>query len=586
MTLYSFSMLMIALGAIFALVTLGYVLRVAFSRQSGEIGGWELRGAGRAIAAVARTTIAEGLRAKVASGFALIALVSVPIFWLSAEGDGTIKGKVQMFITYSLGFTGFVLALLTILFACRSLSNEITTRQIYGIVSKPVPRWQILVGKWTGVMTLNVVLLGLVGLATYVGTLGITWQFKRHLAYELVAAGGLTPEQSADAVAALSHVRGIGKKGMESPVITAMTQATGMTRKQIGDVLLKLPEPTRVNLRSFDELRRQVLVARATVRPPVPNLSKEVEKRYKELQKEGHLPENMAPSEIRRQIANSLAGSLRTVPPGMGRGWNMKGPKPEDRPDFIMSIRFKLRVMATVPAIRNPRTGELLEKDTLLCAWTVGDPRTAESYELVDSQPINTFKELEIPTDCIKPDGTITVSFANIDPRRNDVIFDDPNGLEVLYRVGSFGMNIFEACLATLVPLTCLAAFGVCASTFLSFPVGSLIIGCLYLISISMGFVGESLAVTADYAPPKPMRNLQWEIRRLTVEAIGTGLSIGKLDPTDALIEGRAVDWSVPWHGPLREILSTWPFALAKGTLVLMIAVLIFRRRELAAVIV
>lgn len=575
---------MIALGALFAVITLVYVLRMSFSRQAGEIGGWEIRGAGGRIVAIARTTIAEGVRTKAASGFALLVLLSVPVFWCIAEGDGTIKGQVQMFMTYSLGFAGFVLSLLTIFFSCRSLSNEIATRQIYGIVSKPVPRWQILIGKWVGVMSLNVVLLGLVGLGTYVGTKAITWQFKNHLRHELIASGGLTPKQSDDAVAALDRVRGIGKTGMESPVITAMTQATGMSRKQIGDVLLKLPEPTRVNLRRFDELRRQVLVARASVRPPIPDLTEEIEKRYRELEQTDSLPETMTPREIREQIADGLAGSVRTVPPGTGRVWKLKGPKPEQGRDFIMSVRFKLRVAATVPALRNPDTGELLEKDTVLCGWTVGDPRTADSMELVDTQPVNTYKELELPTSCIQNDGTIMLTFVNIDPRNNDVVFDYPHGLEVLYRVGSFGMNIFQACLAILVPLACLGSMGVCASSFLSFPVGSLIIGCLYLISISMGFVAESLAVSDEYAPAQ--RGLDWEVRRLAVDAIGTILSVGGLDPTSQLIEGRAIDWSVSWHSPLRESLSKWPFAIIKSLVVLMIGVLVFRRRELAAVIV
>jgi len=577
-------MIMIGLGALFAVVTLVYVLRMTFSRQAGEIGGWELRGAGKTIAAVARTTLAEGVRTKAALGFALLVVFSVPVFWWLAEGDGTIKGRVQMFMTYSLGFSGFVLSLLTIFFACRSLSNEIATRQIYGIVSKPVPRWQILIGKWVGVMTLNAVLLGLVGLGTYVGTKTITWQFKRHLRHELMTSGGLTPKQSGDAVAALDRVRGIGKTGMESPVITAMSQATGMSRKQVGDVLLKLPEPTRVNLRRFDELRRQVLVARASVSPPMPDLTEEIEKRYRALEEADNLPETMTPGEVREQIAKELSSSVRTVPPGTGRVWKMKGPKPQERQDFIMSIRFKLRVAATIPAIRNPDTGELLEEDTVLCVWTVGNPQTGDSLDLIDAQPVNTYKELELPTNCVQSDGTIMLRFMNIDPRNNDVVFDYPHGLEVMYRVSSFGMNVFQTCLAILVPLACLASLGVCASSFLSFPVGSLIIGCLYLISISMGFVAESLAVSEEYAPVE--RGLDWEIRRMTVEAIGTMLSVGGLDPTDQLIEGRTIDWSVPWHGPLKESLSKWPFVLFKSLIVLMIGVLVFRRRELAAVIV
>ncbi|MCA9255355.1 MAG: ABC transporter permease subunit, partial [Phycisphaerales bacterium] len=74
-------------------------------------------------------------------------------------GDATIKGRVQMFMAYSLGFSSFVLALLTILFSCRSLSREIESRQIFGLVTKPVPRWQILAGKWCGIMALNVLLM-------------------------------------------------------------------------------------------------------------------------------------------------------------------------------------------------------------------------------------------------------------------------------------------------------------------------------------------------------------------------------------------------------------------------------------------
>jgi hypothetical protein len=101
-----------------------------------------------------------------------------------------------------------------------------------------------------------------------------------------------------------------------------------------------------------------------------------------------------------------------------------------------------------------------------------------------------------------------------------------------------------------------------------------------------MGFVAESLAVSEEYAPDPTRRGLDWEVRRMTVNAIGTILSVGGLDPTNQLIDGRTIDWSVPWHSPLRESLSKWPFALLKSIVILMIGVLVFRRRELAAVIV
>lgn len=587
MDLNTLSMLLIGFGCLFALVTLVYVLRLAFSRQAGEIGGWGLRGSPRTVFAVARTTVAEGIRAKVASGFALIIVVSLPFFYLTAEGDGTVKGAVQMFMAYSIGFTGFVLSLLTIFFSCRSLSNEIASRQIYGLVSKPVPRWQILAGKWLGVMALNVALLAYVGIGTYVGTLGILQRFTRELEHELATSGGLSPQQSADAAEALRHVRGIGKEGLASPIVAKMAQATGMSQQQVGDVLLKLPEPTRVDLRRSDELRRQVLVARAAVSPNIPRdqIKQVARKRYEQLKKENRLPRTLSEREIRAQIERELFGSYCTVPPMTKRTWRLQGPPPQERRDFIMSLRFKIQVAATVPAYQDPVTGATLEGDTLLCIWGVGDPQTSNYRETPnDTQPVRAFEEIEIPKNCIGEDGTIFVHFANLDPRRVDAVFDLPGSIEVLYRVGSFKGNVLKACLALLISLICLGSFGVCASTFLSFPVGSLIVVCLYLISISMGFIAESLAATDEYAPTDP--TLAYEVRRLVVDVLGAALSIGDMNPTGQLVAGRTIDWSVPWNGSLREVLSAWPFALAKSGIVLMIGVLAFRRRELAAVIV
>ncbi|HKQ49526.1 MAG TPA: ABC transporter permease [Phycisphaerae bacterium] len=574
----TFFMIMFTFGGLMGLLTLVYVIRQAFNRQAGEVGGWELRGARQRITAVARTTLAEGIRAKVASGFALMILVAIPLFWLTAEGDGTIKGRLQMFISYSMGFTGFILALLTILFSCRSLSVEIVSRQIYGVVSKPIPRWQIVAGKWVGIMTLNVLLLALAVLMTRVGTTIIVERYKGTLLHDLETYGALTPSQAAAVVDRLEQVRGPGAKGMGSPLIAAFADALGKTRQQIGDILIRLPEPSRVNLRRFDELRRQVLVARTGIPAPVPDLTKDIDELYDRLKSEDRLPEGWSDKRIRDQIRTALGAQYITIAPGDGRQWEMKGPPPQEGSDHIMSIRFKFRTSS--PPLAARFEGRTLEADTLLCLWGLGDPRKPNFLEQADTFPVNTTNELEIPQQGIEPDGTIRVSVVNIDPRRLDAIFDiEGEEVEVLYRVGSFELSLFQAALALLIPLACLAAFGVCASTFLSFPVGALIVLTLYIISSSMGFVADSLAVSEEYAPPDYDRDLAYQIRKTTVETFGWVLSIGDVDPVRHLIEGRAVGWRILWE-------KTWKFVLVKGMLVMLVAVWVFRRRELAAVIV
>ncbi len=575
---HNFFMVMFAFGCLMGLLTLVYVLRRAFGRQAGEIGGWELRGASGRIRAVARTTLAEGLRAKVASGFALLILVGIPIFWLTAEGDGTIKGQVQMFTTYALGFTGFVLALLTIFFSCRSLAAEVASQQIYAIVSKPIPRWQILAGKWLGIMSLNVLLLMIAGLATYVGTKATMRSFQTHLRHELETSGGLTPGQADKAVAALDQVKGVGKEGRESPIVHAMARALGQSSQEVVEVLLRLPEATRVDLRRFDELRRQVLVARAAVSPEIPDLTEEIDRRYEHLLKENRLPENWNERQIRDQIEGDLVGDYCTVPPGMEHDpWMLEGPVPQKDPDFVMSVRFKVHGAGQLLATPFPGIGTL-EDDTMLCAWGIGDPTKPTFFTITDAYAVGSFVEFEIPVNCVEDDGTIQVRFANIDPRVVPAVFDLPSGLEVLYRVGSFELNFLQVFLAMLIPLACLTSFGVWASTFLSFPVGSLIVITMYIISSSMGFVSEALAVTEEYAPPY-LQDFRFELRRGTVDVIGWVLAIGDCDPVARLREGRVVGWPTLWE-------NFWKFALVKSGLVMLVAVLVFRRRELAAVIV
>ncbi|MBK8269082.1 MAG: ABC transporter permease [Planctomycetes bacterium] len=580
MTIENFALIMIGFGAIIGVITLIYVLKRAFSRQAGELGGWEMAGARQIITAVAKTAVAEGLRTRIASGFVMLVVASVPFFYLTAEGDGTIKGKVQMFMTYSLGFSGFLLALLSILFACRSLSNEISGRQIFGIVSKPVPRWQILIGKFAGVMILNMLLLTYVGVTTYIGTLALVGGFKSNLHDELITYGSFTPAQAAAAVESLENVRGMGKEGMESPIIAAISNATGLPQQKIGETLLRLPEATRADLRRFDELRRQVLIARATIKPEIPEkqIRAEVEKRLAKMQEDGTLPSHMTERQVREELDKQMFGYFATIAPFDSQGWILKGPPPPKGEELIMSVRYKMHVPQVIPAINHPQTGAKLEEDMVLCIWAIGNPQSAHYYESVEPVPARTVQEMEFPVDAVEADGTIRIEFGNIDPRRVDVVFDVvKDALQVLYVVGSFELNLFMACIAMLVPLASLTAFGVCASTFLSFPVGALLVICLYLISSSMDFVKEAMAVTEDYMPDTVTTDIL--VRKTVVDSIGWLLSIGDIQVTERLLDGRVVGWTDLWA-------DVWRYLLLKSGATLMIGVLVFRRRELAAIIV
>ncbi len=116
--------------------------------------------------AIARHTIAEGVRMKIALVFlALLAMVVLGLPF-SVAGDSSLTGAVQSFMQYALTATSVVLSLLTI-FMSRSMADEFVNRQILMLMAKPVARWEYVLGKWLGVTLMNAAFLLASGAATY-----------------------------------------------------------------------------------------------------------------------------------------------------------------------------------------------------------------------------------------------------------------------------------------------------------------------------------------------------------------------------------------------------------------------------------
>ncbi|MCU0914626.1 MAG: hypothetical protein MUC88_08695 [Planctomycetes bacterium] len=131
----------------------------------------------RRIWAVSTNTIRQALRMKVAAIFIVLLLVLLPVMGLSATGDGTLKGRLQTFVSYGLSLTSLLLSLLTIIASIHAITSDIEQRQIYTVVTKPIRRYQIILGKALGVIVLDIALLVLFGGIVY----GVTSLMPRFL---------------------------------------------------------------------------------------------------------------------------------------------------------------------------------------------------------------------------------------------------------------------------------------------------------------------------------------------------------------------------------------------------------------------
>jgi len=131
----------------------------------------------RSIWAVATNTIKQALRMKIAAVFVVLLIVLLPVMGVSMTGDGTIKGRLQTFVSYGLSLTSFLLCLLTIVVSIYSLTSDIKQRQIYTVITKPIRRFQLLFGKLLGVILLDIALLVLFSAIIYAITIYIPKYF-------------------------------------------------------------------------------------------------------------------------------------------------------------------------------------------------------------------------------------------------------------------------------------------------------------------------------------------------------------------------------------------------------------------------
>jgi hypothetical protein len=177
---------------------------------------------------------------------------------------------------------------------------------------------------------------------------------------------------------------------------------------------------------------------------------------------------------------------------------------------------------------------------------------------------------MEVPANLIADDGYIAIRFLNV-PLNDTTIIFPPDGLEVLYKAGTFTNNFIRAVLLILFRLIFLASLSLLSASFLSFPVAILLSLCIFVTATFSGFCLESFDFLGS--------SLSW-FYSYTVRPIILLLpQFDKFSPTKFLVPARLLSWSV-----LAEAAGL--MVCVKAMLLLAFALLIFRYREIAKIII
>ena len=457
---------------------------------------------------LSRLTIAEAIRKKVAIIFILMMVVVLAALPFVMRGDDTLSGRVQTFLAYSMSTLSFLLSVLTVLLGCGSVALEIKSRLIHLTGTKPVPRWQILFGKWLGIVVLDLLLLG-------VGTAGVYAATKY-----LATLPGTNPDD-----------------------------------KYVLD--------------------NEVLTARAGIEMQVPDFSAQVERRFQARREEGRVPADdpVTAEQIKRDIELGLRRDYLSVRSLDSGAWEFSNLLVKREPGEFIHLRYKLSVAPLPP------------REVLDYLWIVGDrAKGTRSLVLPRSDKVGVYQELPVPVELVAEDGTLRAELVNVHPQgpqrtyRSVVSFNEEDKPLLLYRLGTFGGNLLRASVIIFCKLMFLAAVGVCASTFLGFPVACLVCMILFLAAAVSGFVLESLELIPKWRfIDEPLDYVSWFFRPLGLAVYRIVPQLSKFNPVPTLVDGRAVTllWVIDSIGKL---------VLLRVTILGLLAYMLFQRRELADV--
>jgi hypothetical protein len=453
------------------------------------------------ILAIAWLTWKAALRFRLFLVIAVLLILAVVGLPLVIQDDGTAQGFTQIILTYTLSSITALLGLSTLWLACGTLARDIEECQMQVVATKPIARWQIWLGKWLGIVSLNAVLLAISG--------GCVLGLLQWRATKLPAA-----EQ--------------------------------------------------------EKLRAEVLVARGSAKEKdfSADIDAEAEQILHERLKNNPVTTADLP-EVQKQIREQVKASYQVVQPAYSREWQIDLGSAKD---YLRDKPLQLRVKFN--AAQKNASG------TYLALWQVGVPESARVWQTETPMSLapDTFHEFPIPPNLFDTNGVLTIVFVN--PNDTALLFPLDDGMEVLYPEGGFAMNFARGLGIIFCWMALMAALGLMAASFLSFPVAAFFSLAMLLVILSSGTLAdavESGTVVGGNEETGVMGHSGADTVLIPMfkGILAVARLVENFSPIDALSTGRAITW-----GELG--LAFGQIVLLLGGIIALAGIVLFQRRELA----
>lgn len=484
----------------------------------------------KAFRAIVALTFRNAVRSHIFQLLLVLLLLCVTLIPFSIS-TGKIDDLIRVSLLYSLWSVSIVLTLSSLWLGCYVMSHDIDSYQIHMVVSKPIPRWSIWLGKWVGINLINVVLLLLAGLVVY----GI--------------------------------------------VMLRYSEAGEAERFADREVARQNAEAERARIRS------QILVGRRVFMPELPDPERVAEaainQRLQELAQEGRQFSDTEIAALRDEVRRDISTRPIEVLPaqlneaGMPQTtataytWTFRD-LPTDLNEAQLILRFR------------PYLDKIASEDQRESRmwWAVLDPARVESagesgsFVAVTPNPgsyfTGEFHEHYLPSGVIAPDGTVKIQVLNTDTQGGKHYFQISDGPQLLIPVCSFEENYLRAMLVMTIQLLLLSGLACAFGGCLTMPTAIfMVVSYLLFGSLSMILTDTSFFISTAW---DKIGNI---LARCLLTVV---IPLQNFDVTDMLSGGELIEFS--FIGKL-----FFEYFLLRGVPLFLLGIWLYRRREMGSAV-
>ncbi len=573
-------------------------------------------------AAIARNVMHEAVRMKISLIFIVLLIVVLALTPSMLNESQPLRYRVQQWLQYGTGLSYGVLSLLTLFLSVASVSYEQRDRVIWQTVTKPIPRWQYIGGKWLGVMMLNAVLLSVTSFGVYLYTEFLRYQPANGEAAYLIpklqtGAGGDLGEMVED------------RRILEDQILVARVSRYSQPLSPTEDRYEELVDQTIAAEMRRDSEFRDTIAERRRIRHELKELwtaelRSAVNSRIQRLEADGGEVPNTGDARLilAAQIIEEWEKSYRNIAPGNVQEYRFNGlndiherfAKYLDTLDSMNAQIFAEIDRRKAEALASPdnsyseqaleermtmmvmnewsRDGRLPDQPKLMLRYSIrsgsNDPAALYKVAFVfDGFPpfqrqvsLEAPQVMNVPLGAVTADGRVSVQIYNGEIFQNGIvpnarsIYFEADGLELMYAVGGYEMNFLRIMGVIFVKLGFIAAVSIMVSTFLSFPVACMVAIAILFMAESSAFLTESLEYFDTKAYDEESENwLKVAARAISIPVAWMFSAFAELKPTSRLVDGLLVSWSLFFQA-IASVGSWTVLTLTAGWL-------IFRNREL-----